>query len=94
MGKTINLTYLPKTDLCYLNKKAIRLKFNRSCNQPLLEALPFHNRSPVHFSLPVDDSNIIRANIEVIEGVKVWLDILIDDFNALPFVKLPNPNAN
>jgi len=94
MDKTIVLTYLPKTDLCHLNKKAKRLNLNRQLNQVMLEALPDQNNSPVHFSLPVDDSNIIRANIEVIEGVKVWLDILIDDFNALPFALIPNPNAN
>ncbi len=48
MDKTINITYLPKSDLCYLNKKAIRLKFNRSLNQSMLQALPEENRSPVH----------------------------------------------
>lgn len=91
-NKTVNITYLPKSDLCYLNKKAIRLKFNRTFNQVMLEALPDHNNSPVHFSIPVDDASIIRANIEIIEDVKGWLDILIDDFNALPQAKIPSPN--
>ena len=93
MDKTINITYLPKSDLCYLNKKAIKLKFNRSLNQSMLEALPEENRSPIHFSLPVNDCNLIRANIEIIEGIKAWLDILIDDFNGLPSIEIPNPNA-
>ena len=88
----IAITYLPKTDLCYLNKKAKRLNLNRQLNQVMLEALPEHNNSPVHFSVPVDDARIIRANIEIIENVKGVLDILIEDFNKLPQAQLPSPN--
>ena len=92
MNKTVNITYLPKTDLCYLNKKANKLRLNRRLNQVMLEALPEHNNSPVHFSVPIDDARIIRANIEIIENVKGVLDILIEDFNALPQAQIPSPN--
>jgi|TARA_R100000030_G_C3200640_1_gene110792 hypothetical protein len=93
MDKTVNITYLPKHELIHLNKKAIKYRFNRTLKPKSLENLPEDNKSPVHFSVPVDDARIIRAMIEIKENVKGTLDILIDDFTSLPQIKIPNPNS-
>ena len=86
-----NITYLPKDELINLNNKAIKLKLNRTLNQKLLANLPHDNNSPVYMSYATDE-HFIRADIGITENDRAFLDILIDDFMALPTADIGDPN--
>ena len=86
--------YFTKDTLILANNVAVATKRNRSLYEDKLETLPEGLKFPLGFTMIHNDSEM-RVEVMVADDAsgknmgKVWLDIPLDTYNALPEAEVP-----
>lgn len=76
--------FMTKAEVIKHNEYAIKGKFNRTLDPSKLEQLDSETLLPVVFSVPVDDAQMIRAQVCFdSKGSTGWLDMLPKYFDSL-----------